>query len=106
MNVPSTGADLAESNGLLWWQINNDESVGAGLLCVCDRTLFSVGENRVVVTHEDDRCLQALLACFAHVLETVGVVDTVGEGDLICECPNKAISDLRCWHLEWSGHQR
>lgn len=75
----TAAAELAERDGLLRGQVNNDEAVDASLLAVCKETLLAVAEKRVVVAHEKDRRLEAAQASVADHLQ--GRVD----GDAMLE---------------------
>lgn len=75
----AAAAELAEGDGLLRRQVNNDEAIDTGLLAVVEEALLAVAEQRVVVAHEKDGSLEAALTGVAHHLQ--GRVD----GDAMLE---------------------
>lgn len=93
------GAEVAESNSLFWWEINDDETVDTGLLAVGEQTLLAVLKNWVVVSHEEDWDGQALLAGIADVLQEVADVNAVLESDGVGLLDGWAIGN---WVGEWN----
>lgn len=78
----TAAAELAERDGLLRGQVDNDETVDAGLLAVGEETLLAVAEKRVVVAHEKDGSLEATLASVADHLQGRVDGDAMPESDL------------------------
>jgi hypothetical protein len=73
-------AEVPEAQSLLWRQVDHDEAVGASLLSVLEHLLLTIAEQRVVVSHEHDRCLKTTLPRIADHLENIASVDTVLQG--------------------------
>lgn len=84
---PALGTQLAEGDGLLGWQIANDEAIDAGVLAVVQQGLLAVCAQRVVVAHEQNRRLQPSLAGIANHLEGAR------EGDAILKCDLVTVSE-------------
>lgn len=58
--VPALGTKVAESDGLFWWQIDDNKTIDTGILGIFQQLLLAVAQHRVVVAHEQHRRLQAL----------------------------------------------
>jgi hypothetical protein len=78
--LPVAAAEVPEAQSLLRWQVNHDEAIGAGLLRILQHLLLAIAEQRVVVSHEKDWCLQAPLPRIADHLENMANRDAILEG--------------------------
>jgi hypothetical protein len=78
--LPVAAAEVPEAQSLLRWQVNHDEAIGTGLLRILQHLLLAVAEQRVVVSHEKDWCLQAPLPRIADHLENMANRDAILEG--------------------------
>jgi hypothetical protein len=78
-NRPVAAAEVPKAESLLGWQINHNEAIGAGLLCVLEHTLLAVAQEGVIVAHEHDGCLKAALPCVADHLQHILDIDAVLE---------------------------
>ena len=79
MHLPIAATEVPEAQSLLRWKVNNDEAIGTGLLCVLQHTLLSIAQQRIVVSHKHDGCLQTALAGIANHLQHFGRVDAILE---------------------------
>ena len=93
------GAEVAESNSLFWWEIDDNETVDTGLFAVGEETLLAVLKDWVVVSHEEDWDGKTLLAGIADVLQEVADVDAVLESDGVGLLNGWAVGD---WVGEWN----
>lgn len=75
------GARGAEFDGFLWRQVTDDEAVDAVGFAVDYEAGFAVGEDRVVVAHEEDGDGKAFGAGGAHDGEGGGDGDAIEEGN-------------------------
>ena len=82
VNIPAVGAPLAERDGLLGGQVNDDEPINASLVAVLHKALLSVAEQGVVVAHEQDGGAHAELAGIADHLQGRLDRDAILEGNL------------------------
>ena len=80
VGLPVAAAEVPEAQSLLRRQVDHNEAVGASLLGVLEHLLLTIAEERVVVSHEHDRCLEATLPRIADHLENAANVDAVLEG--------------------------
>ena len=44
MSLPSLGAELAEGDGFLWRQVNDNEAIDASIATIFGQTLLSVAQ--------------------------------------------------------------
>jgi hypothetical protein len=92
---PVAGTEVPEAQSLLRGQVDHDEAVGAGLLCVLEHLLLAVAQQRVVVSHEHDGGLEAALPRITDHLQDIGGVDAVLQG-LLLTC-RQTVAGIREW---------
>lgn len=88
-----TSAILAELDGFLGRQVADNEAVDAGGFAVLYELLFTVGEDGVVVAHEEDGDGEALRACINDDFEGSGYGNAVEEGDGVSLLDGGAVGD-------------
>jgi hypothetical protein len=65
---------------LLRWKIHHNEAVGACITGITNGVLFPVGEQRVVVAHEDDGCLETMCPRLSYTVQTGLERGTIQQG--------------------------
>jgi hypothetical protein len=80
MNSPVAAAEVPEAQGLLGRKVHHNEAIGTCLLCILQHLLFAVAQQRVVVSHEHDRRLEAPLPRISNILENSRDVYAVLKG--------------------------
>jgi hypothetical protein len=88
---PLLGAPIPECDGLLRWQVNNNEAVDSSFSTIFQESLLSIAKHRVVVTHEQDRSSQAPFPCCPDHVKCRGDRDSVFES-LLCNCQSATLS--------------
>lgn len=101
--IPSGGTFVTESRGLLWWEVDHNESVSPGLACILYGLLFSVCEHGIVVsygtrlsahfrigqarrpTHEEHGSLESLVSGLFDLAQHLSVGNILFDSDLRAE---------------------
>jgi hypothetical protein len=74
---PIAAAEVPEAQSLLGRQVDHDETIGTCFLCVLEHALLAVAQERVVISHEQNRGLEATLPCVADHLQHIFGIDSV-----------------------------
>jgi hypothetical protein len=80
LDLPVAAAEVPEAQSLLRWKINHDEAIGTRLLRILQHPLLAVAQQRVVVSHKQDRRLKTPLPRITDHLEDIGNCNAVLEG--------------------------
>lgn len=107
--LPVAAAEVPEAQRLLRWQVDHDEAIGSGLLRILQHLLLAVTEQRVVVSHKENWCLQPPLPRVADHLENMADRDAVLEGllytygvrkgfqGIVANESTYSVGGLNCW---------
>ena len=91
--VPALGTEVTESDGLFWWQIDDNKTIDTGLLGIFQQLLLAVAQHRIVVAHEQHRRLQALSPCISDHLQGRCDGDAILQRLCVCFLYGGAICD-------------
>lgn len=61
--LPSTRAEVPESDSLFWREVHHNKTIDTGRFRILHHPLFTIGQQRVVVTHEQHRRLETFSSC-------------------------------------------
>lgn len=92
-NLPVSGTQVTETDGLLRRQVDHDKTVDADLLAVLEQTLITVLHDGVVVAHEHNWALQATAAGDTDEIEDLSNSDTILKGLGVCLLNSRAIGN-------------
>lgn len=68
-SLPSLGAKVPKSDGLLWWQVNHNEAIDPRLFRILQYSLLAIAQQRIVVAHKQYWCPQSFSSCLSHRLK-------------------------------------
>lgn len=79
-NLLVSGTQVTETDGLLWGQVDHNETIDTDLLAVLEQTLVAVLHDWVIVAHEHDGALQATATGDTDEIENLSNGDTILKG--------------------------